>query len=90
MCPKCQGFAEHIRVNTRYEYLALLKQLKEVVEEGTMRLMNGPELDEILEGKVWDDNIEQTFKCIGCGQQFILAVETYHGSGGSWKTVDGK
>ena len=36
----------------------------------------------------WPDYIEHHFECNGCGQRFRLAVETYHGTGGTWEPLD--
>jgi hypothetical protein len=32
----------------------------------------------------WPDHLSYQFKCTRCGHQFRLAVETYHGAGGTW------
>jgi hypothetical protein len=32
----------------------------------------------------WPDVLQYSFRCTACGQPFRLAVETYHGTGGTW------
>ena len=90
MCPKCNGFAEIIRIRHPRDYYGLVRQLREIVTEGTFVLEKSTcELSTIQKGETWpDDYIEHHFKCQTCGQRFRLAVETYHGSGGAWEPID--
>ena len=39
----------------------------------------------INENGPWDDYVFYAFSCRSCGGRFTLAVETYHGRGGSWR-----
>jgi len=86
MCPKCQGFAERVTVRSPHEYYDLVRQIEQVVSDGTLALVAGScKLAEIRRGTPWPaDYIEHTFRCVACEQKFQLAVKTYHGSGGDW------
>jgi len=87
MCPNCIGFGERIRINTPYEYFDIIKQIKEVIAQGTIKLVDGTcPLDEISPNKLWtEDRITHIFQCTACDQSFQLSVDTYHGSGGAWE-----
>jgi len=71
------------------EYYALLHQLKDRLEQKTLLLIKGTApLDDIKPDTPWpDDIIEHTFQCTQCRQRFLLSVETYHGTGGTWEAV---
>ena len=90
MCPACEGFSEKIRIHTPGQYFNLLTQVKEVLAQGTLVLLHGnTDLADLGPTRPWpDDLIEHTFECPRCHQQFRLAVETYHGSGGSWQPIN--
>ena len=90
MCSRCVGFAEKIRIQTPGQYFDLVREVKEVLAQGTLALIDGNvDLAEISPGKGWpDDYIEHTFQCSQCGQRFRLFVETYHGSGGHWQPFE--
>jgi hypothetical protein len=42
----------------------------------------------LANGGSWDDGLEYHFACTGCGQEFALHAETYHGAGGAWSRVE--
>ena len=89
MCNKCKGFSERLRINSSREYLDLARQSDELVEWGTFRLIRGTcPLKELPEHQQWpSDAITHIFECSSCGQRFQLAVDTYHGSGGTWEMM---
>ena len=89
MCPRCRGYAEVVRIKQPHEYFDLLRQVRALLVEGTLRLESGNcALDEVQKDKHWpSDHIEHKFSCSACDQRFRLAVETYHGSGGRWEPV---
>ena len=89
MCPTCRGYAEVVRIRQPHEYFDLLRQIRTLLQEGTLQLESGNcALDEVQKDKAWPcDHIEHEFSCCSCGQHFRLGVETYHGSGGLWEAV---
>lgn len=86
MCDKCDGFIETIQIRHPYEYFNLIEQVKIIIEEGTLVLVEGNcNLEDIKKGSPFpDDILYHSFKCTKCSQRFSLSVETYHGSGGRW------
>jgi hypothetical protein len=36
----------------------------------------------------WPDVLQYSFRCNACEQSFRLAVETYHGTGGTWSPLN--
>ncbi len=36
----------------------------------------------------WPDMLQYCFHCTACGQSFRLEVETYHGAGGTWSSLN--
>ena len=89
MCSRCDGFLERRRVNSPYEYRDLVRQILEVVQQGTLRLVRGTcPLAEIFTSKTWlSDVITHILECTTCFRRFELHVETYHGSGGAWEVI---
>lgn len=91
MCEECGSFSEPIPIRSPEQYFDLLARVRRTIADGKLCLMAGNvELDSIAAGRPWPrDLVEHVFACTGCGQRFRLAVETYHGSGGSWKPLSG-
>ena len=89
MCPKCKAYGETIRIQHPYHYFDLLRQIRYLLEKGTLQLDSGScDLTEIREDAPFpDDHIEHYFSCIACGQRFRIGVETYHGSDGCWEPI---
>jgi len=77
------------RVNSPYDYRDLVRQILEIIEQGTFRVASGTcPVEEILAGKPWPgDYIAHVLECTTCSRRFQLSVETYHGSGGAWEVV---
>lgn len=89
MCSRCDGFLERRRINSAYEYRDLVRQLVEIIQQGTFRLVRGScALEDILKPKrLPGDLITHIFECTTCSRRFSLEVETYHGSGGDWEVM---
>jgi hypothetical protein len=89
MCIKCNGFSEKIYINHPYEYFHMAEQIKAILIEGTMELVQGNcDFFSLEKGKPFpDDVLFHKFKCNTCKREFELSVETYHGSGGVWDVV---
>jgi len=90
MCDKCKGFSERFKIKGAREYLDLVRQLEELVAASTFWIVQGTcPLNEVFKVQKWaDDVIIHTFECSHCGQRFKLAVDTYHGAGGTWEMIN--
>jgi hypothetical protein len=87
MCTKCDGFGERLNLATAREYLDIVRQVIEIVGEGTFRLVHADCPLEDLFKPTWPgDVISHDFQCTNCGRSFHLFADTYHGNA-SW-TVD--
>ena len=86
MCYKCDGFSETIKIEHPYEFFNIVEQVRVVLNEGTMKVIEGNcNLDDIRQGRPFPEDVTyHVFQCTNCGRKFSLCVETYHGSGGSW------
>jgi len=90
MCSRCDGFSEKIRIVHPYEYLNIVEQLKVILSEGTLKIIQGNcDFYTLQKGQLWpDDVLYHVFECTSCDRKFELSVETYHGSGGAWDVVN--
>lgn len=80
-CPKCDGFSERLHFNTPWEYRDIVRQLIEVVEQGTFVLIHADcPLRRILEPTWPGDSVGHEFECFVCGRKFQLSADTYHGN----------
>jgi len=86
MCNRCDGFSERINIAHLYEYFNIVEQVKEVLNEGTMEIIQGNcDFYSLQKGKsLPDDVLYHMFICTSCNKKFELSDETYHGSGGAW------
>ena len=81
MCPKCDGFAERFRLYDKDEYLSIVRQLVQVVAEGTLELVRSDcPLEDMLQAPMPGDTIRHEFRCTRCGTTFQLWRDTYHGA----------
>ncbi|UWZ84729.1 hypothetical protein [Occallatibacter riparius] len=70
------------------EYRDLVRQLIEIVSQGTLLIVHADcLLNEVL-GPIWPgDSLSHDFQCTTCGRAFKLHVDTYHGGAG-WEPVN--
>ncbi len=84
MCVKCDGFQERVNFGSVSEYLHMVRELIQVVNEGTLKLVRSDcRLEEMFETPRPGDVISHEFQCTNCGRHFTLSADTYHG-GASW------
>jgi hypothetical protein len=76
-CNSCKEFWQEKTLQTPAVLEALLSETSRAVAERRFIILSG-EL-------TWSDYIECDLSCRGCGQEFELRCETYHGSGGNWR-----
>jgi hypothetical protein len=88
MCHKCDGFTDKISIDTPGRFHDLTSEIRQVVDEGTMTLIQGTcSLKDIDRDKPWPaDILQHDFRCTSCGRMFRLFVDTYHGRG-TWQTL---
>lgn len=87
-CTKCERFSERFNIATPGEYRSIVRQLIEMVQQGTFELAQSScALEEILEPTFPSDTIFHRFKCTLCERQFELPADTYHGHV-SWRPID--
>jgi len=84
-CSLCDGFSQRFNILSLREYQNIIRQLIEVVNQGTLLLVNAscPIEDMLLKDPLPGDAIFHNFRCFACGRAFQLFADTYHG-GGSW------
>lgn len=89
MCHICDGLCETIRIEHPYQYHSIVDQIKAMLKEGILVLIEGNcDFNEVDRAKTFpNDVLYHVFKCTGCNQRFSLCVEVYHGSGGSWEVI---
>ena len=58
--------------------------------EGTIQVIDGVQdpFNEVKVNNDWPDIFHSNFQCQTCDQRFILSVETFHGAGGYWGSIE--
>lgn len=89
-CPECRHLTEIRRIRTPAELKPVITVIKSNVADGTIQEVPGarPPFNEIAPNRNWPDLINHEFTCQKCNQKFVLTVETYHGRGGYWDSLD--
>ncbi len=89
-CSRCENLDECVRFRTRGELFRAVGTIRQAVSDGDLEEIDaGPTkgaiaFSDLSEAGPLDDLLLYRFRCSDCGQNFVLGVETYHGSGGSW------
>ena len=87
-CPKCDGFSQRFNILSLREYEDIVRQLIEVVNQGTFLLVHADcPLQDMLNSPLPGDIIFHNFQCFACGRTFQLFADTYHGNA-SWTVGD--
>lgn len=79
-------------LTTRTDFASLIREIKAAVAAGVLEQLRpdaSPFATEMLvidlaEQGPWPDYIEMRFQVRGTAVRYKLAVETYHGAGGTW------
>lgn len=89
MCQICDDLHETIKIKHPYEYFQIVDQIKVMIDEGILMLIEGNcNFYDINRSKPFLGDIQyHVFKCVSCDNRFSLFVDTYHGSGGTWKSI---
>jgi hypothetical protein len=87
-CPKCDGFSQRFNIGDLREYQDIVRQLIEVVNQGTFLLVQAScPLQEMLNTALQGDTVFHKFQCFACGRPFQLFADTFHGWA-SWTIGD--
>ncbi len=89
-CKRCSDLDQTWLIRSPDELGRAILVAKGNLEDGTLKQISGnspigtQQLDSLNENGPWPDFIDCRFACTGCGTNFQLTAETYHGSGGRW------
>ena len=79
-CAKCFGFTEPRNFGSSDEYLAIVRQLVEVVREGRLTVVTATyPLEDVFNAPIVGDCFFHHFQCTTCGRVFQLFADTYQG-----------
>src|SRR5690606_31847902 len=79
-------------IRTPADLVGLLRELKQAVVDGDLEQVRpdpspfatDSSVEDINDNGPWPDYIELRFRAPSDGSLYKLAVETYHGAGGTW------
>ena len=90
-CQACEPLIRTIEILGPDDLRRVIVTALDAVEAGILRYIpargSRPEDGPFSTLQGWPDIIDWRFACTGCGRSFLLACETYHGSGGDWRAV---
>jgi hypothetical protein len=90
--------ATDMQISTRGQFRALLQDVKRCLANGTLRQVKPPpehpypstvidDIRTVPDDGPWPADIIEAYFKDRSGRRYQLEVETYHGSGGSWRIV---
>ena len=97
MCPNCDEYAVDLEIHGPAQLRRIVKKIQTAIAEGRLRsdhlrstreLDEQPLLDRLDLSRSIPDVMIYYAVCDSCGRAFRLDCESYHGSGGSWRSVD--
>lgn len=87
-CARCDDLCQEVPIRTLGELEEVVRVARANLEDGTIvEITNGEEpmpLPTLTRNAPMPDIIRTEFKCMECGEVFLLRCESYHGGGGSW------
>jgi transposase-like protein len=87
-CPKCASFTKSLDISEPREYLGIARHLIEVVNEGTFLMVHATCPLQDLFSPEWPGSVvEHAFLCTGCGRNYQLYADTFHGRA-SWDVLE--
>lgn len=92
-CERCAHLCQQFAIRAPSDLEHALRVVRDNLADGTIREMipdparASPSFASIAPQGPWDDVLDFTFRCPGCGQRFSLTAETFHGSGGEWRPL---
>jgi hypothetical protein len=88
MCRSCAHLQAELAIRTPGELAKAIRTAQANVADGTLQPdehLGAEPIAAVQPDGPWLDLFFHSFRCAACGCQFELTVETYHGSGGSWR-----
>ena len=87
-CERCGDLHVEWAIRTPGELEKAIRVIGGHVDGGDLEEVSvRPGLHALREDGPRPDHIDLFFRCTGCGSRFSLSVETYHGRGGSWRSL---
>jgi hypothetical protein len=92
-CETCRYLRRVVEIRTPGELARAIRIIRSSLEDQSItditQAAHSPSGDfgDLPDSGPWPDYVEHYFKCTACGHRFRLAVDTYHGAGG---TLDGE
>ena len=94
-CKNCEPFVTEIGIRGPAELESVVERVRAAVADGVLEyiafesdagLAGQPSILSFDLGGPWPDVMRYHFACPVCARRFRLAVDTYRGAGGVWKT----
>ena len=92
-CPQCRDLAESRTIRVPADLSKAIHAIHSHLDSKNLIAIGddgSPAVFDQVDAGPWPDLILSKFRCLGCEREFELSVETYHGAGGSWSTVENK
>ncbi len=95
-CLKCEDLRTEYRIREPWQLKKAIRVVLSNVEDNSIQVDDywpvgqvgsASTIDDLRSDGFCGDGIEMYFRCTACGQLFVLACETYHGSGGKWQPI---
>jgi hypothetical protein len=87
-CPRCDDLCQEVPIRGPRELEKVVRVARANLEDGTIvEITSGEESTPL---STWTSNgplpdiMRTEFRCIACGEVFLLRRDTYHGRAGSW------
>jgi len=94
-CARCSDLCITFSIRVPADLKKALCIAQENIADGTLVEVEAPpdtprfepsvSFAEVAGGLSRPDIVSFRFRCMSCGEEFLLEAETYHGSGGSWR-----
>lgn len=93
-CSNCCEVSKTIEIRTPEELCSTIRTIRENMRTNTLveiensinqKVLGIKPFDHIEENGPWGDFFSHYFQCTHCRTNFLLHVETYNGSGGTWE-----
>ena len=89
-CMACEPLNLEWQIRSPGELAKAIRVAQDNLRDGTLLEVatgSSPSITTMAPDGPWEDYLHCEFRCSFCGALYLLAVETYHGSGGSWSPL---
>src|SRR5690242_16323298 len=87
-CPRCEDLCRQVPIRTPGELEKVALVAKANLEDRTIVEITSGEgstpFSTLMRDRPLPDLIRAEFRCVDCGEFFLLRCENYHGGGGNW------